>query len=381
MLLEVTAAGTTPATHAFVLGVSHYPFADGPEATPQGEALGLANLTGAARSASEVAAWLLTEYRNPDAPLGSLTLLLSPVQGEELHSEVAARMAGQMAPATRDAVEVEFAQFRNRCRESTDNIAFVYVVGHGIQLNKRGAVVLLHDFATADRPLLHGAIDVVGCRDAMDESGNAGHQVWFSDACRQRPEIVKKFESLVGGFRPDEGLGQVEASPIFLAASSRESAFGVTGGTSIFNQALLWALRGAGATGADAISPEWYVPATRLINLLPERVWQLLADVPEEQQVDVGGRVLEVVVQRFAAPPAVDIEVTVKPPDLDPLPVAELLFDASVHQHLDPGWPLRFRGAAGLYLLRLVPDGDGRTAMKLLNVAPPAYKDVIEVIR
>jgi hypothetical protein len=73
MLLEVTAAGTTPAMHAFVVGVSHYPFADGPEATPQGEALGLANLTGAARSASEVAAWLLTEYRNPDTPLGSLT--------------------------------------------------------------------------------------------------------------------------------------------------------------------------------------------------------------------------------------------------------------------------------------------------------------------
>ena len=123
MLLEITAAGTTPATHAFVLGVSHYPFADGPEATPEGEALGISNLTGAARSASEVAAWLLTEYRNPDAPLRSLTLLLSPVDGEQLHPEVVARMAGQASPATRDAVEVDFARFRNRCRESTDNVA------------------------------------------------------------------------------------------------------------------------------------------------------------------------------------------------------------------------------------------------------------------
>ena len=103
-------------------------------------------------------------------------------------------------------------------------------------------------------------------------------------------------------------------------------------------------LRGAGATGADAISEEWYVPATRLINLLPERVRALLAEVPEEQQVDVGGRVLEVVVQRFAAPPEVDIEVTVRPPDLDLLPVPELLFDASVQQQVNPGWPLPVPG-------------------------------------
>jgi hypothetical protein len=381
MLLEIAPAGTTPVTHAFVVGVSHYPFADGPDATPQGEALGIANLTGAARSASEVAAWLLTEYRNPDAPLGSLALLLSPTAGEELHPEVVNRMSGQTAAATRDAVEVEFARFRARCRESTDNVAFVYFVGHGIQLNKRGAVVLLHDFATVDRSLLYGAVDVVGCRDAMDEGGGASHQVWFSDACRQRPEIVKKFESITGAFRPDEGNGQAEASPIFLAASSRESAFSVTGGTSIFSQALLWALRGAGATAANGTSAEWHVPATRLINLLPERVRHLLAEVHEEQQVDVTGRVLEVVLQRFAAPPEADLEVTLKPPDLDPPPDAELLFNGMVPQSVTPGWPLRFRGAAGIYLLRLTRDGVGTTAMKTLDVKPPAYEDEIEVPR
>jgi Caspase domain len=379
MLIEVAGAGAGAVTHAFVLGVSHYPFADGPDATPEGEQLGLANLSGAARSASEVAAWLLTEYRNPDAPLAGVTLLLSPVEGEELHPEVVARMGGQTAPATREAVSAGLNAFRAACRTSTDNVAFVYVVGHGIQLNKRGAVVLLHDFAAPGRNLLDGALDVAGCRDAMDENGNAGHQVWFSDACRQRPEIVKRFESLAGAYRLDEGLGQVAASPLFLAASSREAAFAESGGTSIFSQALLWALRGAGATGRDAVTAEWHVPATRLIRLLPERVRELLSGLPEEQQVDVTGRVLEMVVQHFAQPPVVDIEVDVSPADLDPPPVPELLFDAVDRQDVDPSWPLRFTGAAGLYLLRLVPDDAGRTATKVLDVEPPAYRGEIAV--
>lgn len=379
MLIEIPVEAPTPVTHAFVLGVSHYPFADGPQATQQGEQLGLANLTGAARSASEVAAWLLGEYRNPEAPLASVTLLLSPVEGEELHPDVVARLGGEPAPATRDAVEVALHRFRTSCRTSPDNVAVVYVVGHGIQLNKRGAVVLLHDFAAADRDLLHGALDVAGCRDAMDETGNAGHQVWFSDACRQRPEIVKRFESLAGAYRLDEGLGQVEASPLFLAASSREAAFAEAGGTSIFSQALLWALRGAGATGPDALSPEWHVCATQLIRLLPERVRELLSDVPEEQQVDVAGRVLEVVATRFAQPPEVEIEVSMRPPDLDPAPVAELLFNAITRLPVDPVWPLRFRGSAGLYLLRTLPDAAGRCATKVLDVEPPAYHGEIEV--
>jgi len=380
MLLEIPGVGTDPGTHAFIIGVSHYPFVDGPEATPPGAQLGLANLSSAARSASEVAGWLLTEYRNPDAPLASMHLFLSPVEGEQLNADVAARMGGAVAPATRDDVEVAFNQFRETCRRDPDNVAFVYVAGHGIQLNKRGAVVLLHDFAVKDRGLLYGAIDVAGCRDAMDEAGNARRQMWFSDACRQRPEIVKKFEMLTGAYRPDEGLGQVDASPLFLASSTRESAFADVGGTTIFSQALLWALRGAAAAGPDETCDEWHVPATRLINLLPKKVRELLAANPEEQQVDVAGRVLEVVAQRFDAPPDVDIEVMLRPEDAEPIPVAELLFNGNEPRPVDPSWPLRFRGAAGLYSLKVTVAAPlTKNAERLLNVEPPAFRTDVEV--
>ena len=176
----------------------------------------------------------IDEYRNPDAPLASVRVLLSPTDGEELNPRVAGELAGP-SPATRDSVVSEFDEFRQGCRENPDNVAFVYFAGHGIQLNKRGAVVLFHDFGVMGKGnKLYGAIDVAGCRDAMDESGNAHHQIWFSDACRQLPDIARKFESLSGAYKADEGIGQVDASPLFLASSARESAFAAVGGTTIF---------------------------------------------------------------------------------------------------------------------------------------------------
>ena len=77
-------------THALVIGVSRYRFADGPESTPEGEAWGIENLSSAARSASEFAAWLVGEYRNLENPLASLRVLLSPSEGETIHPAIQA---------------------------------------------------------------------------------------------------------------------------------------------------------------------------------------------------------------------------------------------------------------------------------------------------
>jgi len=378
MLLLGPAQGSNPATHAFVMGVSHYPFLDGPEATATGAEFGMKDLSSAARSASEIAAWLLTEYHNPDRPLADITLFLSPSEGEEIHPAVVTAMAGQEAPAVSADVRAGLHQFRALCRQNPDNIAFVYVVGHGIQLNKRGAVILLQDVGADGQNLLEAAVDVAGCRDAMDEDGNASHQVWFSDACRQRPDVVRRFERLTDAWRLDEGVGQVEASPLFLAASTREAAFAQVDRTSIFTQALLWALRGqGGAIAPDATCPDWYVPATQLIKVLPRRVKELLADFPEDQNVDVTGRVLELVAQRLAAPPDVEIEVALSPADLDPLPIAELLFQTVSPQQVDPGWPLRFKGPPGIY--KLTATGDGLTGQTVFNADPPTHHGQIEV--
>jgi hypothetical protein len=326
--IPVPHAGASPGTHALVIGVSDYPFADGPDASSLGKSFELHNLTTAARSASEVAAWLLNEYINPGVPLASLRVLLSPVPGESIHPDIAAHL-NDPAPATRAAVEAELRQFRNDCRQNLQSAAFVYIAGHGIQLNKRGAVVLLHDFGDPEHVAeLQGAIDVVGCHDGMEENEIAQTQIWFCDACRQDPPIAQRFERLEGALTLSEGLGQVSASPLFLASSSRQNAFAEIGGTSIFSQALLWALRGAAAAGPDDHCDKWHVGTTQLIRTLPLTVKNILADYGEDQSVDVTGRVLEMVAQRFTDPPPVDILVNLRPEDAQPPPMAELLFNA-----------------------------------------------------
>ncbi len=75
-----------PGTHVFVIGISNYVhFDDGDEPTSNGNLVDMKPLSAAARSASEFAAWMLNEYRNDDAPLSSLRVLLSPAPGEVIH--------------------------------------------------------------------------------------------------------------------------------------------------------------------------------------------------------------------------------------------------------------------------------------------------------
>jgi len=379
VLIQVPGVHAPAVTHAFVVGVSHYPFADGPEATADGESFEITNLTGAAKSASNIAAWLLDEYRNPDAPLATIRVLLSPTDGEELNPRVAGELAGP-SPATRDSVVGEFDEFRQACRENPDNVAFVYFAGHGIQLNKRGAVVLLHDFGVMGKGnKLYGAIDVAGCREAMDENGNAHHQIWFSDACRQLPDIARKFESLPGAYTADEGNGQVDASPLFLASSARESAFAAVGGTTIFSDALLAALRGDAAVGPTNDCSDWHVSTTSLIRTLQRKVDAVLAG-REEQTIDPTGRVREMVAHRFANPPDVDIVVDLTPFDATPIPVAELLFNGEIPLPVDPSWPLRARGDAGLYQLNVtVAPPLTKGAKKLFQALPPGYQHEVTV--
>lgn len=378
MLLQGPGSAAEPATHAFVVGVSHYPFLNGPQQTPRGKQLRMVDLSSAARSASDIAAWLLTKYHNPAAPLADISLFLSPSEGEKLNPVVAKALGRKKAPALRDKVELAFEEFRDTCASNPDNIAFVYVAGHGMQLELHSAIVLLQDFAVAGRDELYGAIDIAASRRSMDCDGQASHQVWFSDACRQRPELIKQFDQLTGSYSPSKRIGNVKASPIFLAAAGREQAFAKIGEATIFSSALLWALEGGCVKGPSATCPDWHVPATQLITALPSRVEELLTDFSEQQTVQTTGTVQEVVVQRLLKPPDVEIEVALSPADLAPAPIAELLFKVVTPQQVVPGWPLKYLGPPGIYQLK-VQTGSGSRAEIVFNAEPPRFRDKIEV--
>lgn len=372
MLINGPAAGAPTGTHAFIVGVSAYPFADGQQATLRGQESGIANLTCAARSASEVAAWLLHEYHNPNAPLATVRILLSPASHEQINSDVASLMAGVAAPATRSAVETEFAAFRRECRSNPNNVAFVYIVGHGWQLTSRGAIVLLNDFATDEKDdYLYGAIDIVECRDRMDEGGNAHHQVWFSDACREPPPLdtTYEFEKLSGGYAPgDRRSGSVESAGLLLSASSREAAWATIGETTIFCQALLAALRGEAATGPSRECDQWHVPITTLQPYLDYKTKELLPEAAP--RVDITGRPREFVLHRFQRPPQVDIEVNLDPSEAQAKAIPTLRLGTQKCR-TDGQWPLRYGGDAGLYTLMLKVPAPFIKGPYPINARPP----------
>lgn len=364
----------TPVTHAFVVGVSHYPYLNGPEASDFGSDFGMVDLSSAARSASEIAAWLLTEFHKPETPLASVRILLSPTDSETIHPAVADVVANP-TPATRDAVEEAFSQFKADCKANPDNFAFVYIAGHGVQLTTSASVVLLHDFADPDHgEELVGAIDVAACHRGLSGGSYPNQQIWFSDACRQVPAVARRFESLVGALAASKPIGDVEASALILAAGPRETAFAEVDGTSLFSQALLWALRGGAAEPSRDSDTEWWVRGGTLAQELQDRIDQLTSAHAVRQQVEPIGRSAPVIVQRFPGPPECDMEVTLRPPDAAPPPRVHVLRNGDTEIPLTAGWPLRGRLPAGLYLINVdVEPPLTRGWQKIVEVSWPRF--------
>lgn len=371
---------TEPGTHALVIGVSAYRhFEDGSDPTHAGELLGMGQLSSAARSASEFAAWMLREYAHPDRPLSSLRVLLSPSDGEVLHPDIAALGP---RPATLANVTEELLEFRAACDASTDNVAVVFVAGHGVQLTNTGAIVLLHDCGGPGLPgLLSGAIDMAGVHAAFDHPGTAQTQFWFVDACRQKPAVARRFETMAGALVLDQPAGAARATPMFLSASTGEQAFARVGGVSLFTEALLEGLRGGIAQTPDpGISEQWHVSVLELVRRLRGRVEALAVDEGVEQSVDPAGRLNEALLHEYAVPPDVDVTVSLRPEAATHGSVGSLrhgklgfvLQDATA-------WPLQGRFVAGFYELAIEPAAGFQRYSDFISVRPPSAHEDVEL--
>jgi Caspase domain len=373
---------TAPGTHALVIGASRYRhLADGPAPTPAGSSFDLEQLSAAARSASEFAAWLLAEYRCPSAPLKSLRVLLSPSPGEQL-AQAVTDLANPLPEATIASARDAIGEFRHACDALRDNVGIVYVAGHGVQLTKTGAILLLTDFgAPGQLTQLEGALDMAGIHAGMNHPGSARTQFWFVDACRQRPAIAKRFEAMEGALKLDVPNGDTETSPLFLAAATGTAAFARPGGLTLFADALLWALRrGALAAPEDDGVSAWHVPVTSLIRRLPDRVQELAAAEGAEQSVDIAGKIHDATLQQFAVAPIVDLRI-----DLEPEPARQ-----ATRGTLRPGggvpvvsgysaWPLQQPVSAGLYMLSVEADAPFVGLDTIFDVRPPATTKGITV--
>jgi hypothetical protein len=370
---------STPGTHALVIGVSAYEhFEDGNAPTPNGRASDMEQLTAAAHSASHFAAWLLTDYRCSRAPLNSLRVLLSPSPDETVNPTIANALAAQgmtatTYAATRANVVTDLRAFINDCGSNTQNVVIVYVAGHGVQLTKHGAILLLNDYGASNHlTMLEGAIDMAGVHAGLNHPHTAQTQFWFVDSCRQTSPVAKYFEKLEGALKLDLPLGTAEISPMFLAATSGNAAYARPGGQTLFNEALMWALDGKVAVGPDAQFTDWHIPVTELIKYLPDKVKALAMAEGVEQSVDITGKIHEAVFHECVFPPQVELTIDLQPDIAYPHYSGQLQLNGNqtiINNYVN--WPLTQHVVAGLYLLDLQAQAPYANYREILQLKPP----------
>lgn len=285
--IRIAAAGTTPATHALVIGVGYYRhLVDGPEPRDKGVHLGLSNLQSPPLSAETFARWLLGAdgspgggQRNPNAPLETLEVLISS------RNPICLDLNGkshEVERATHRTVGEGFDRWLAKVQSNDSNVGVLYFCGHGIMGNGPEHYLLLDDHgASKNRPFEMGSFDITSTVRALERAVPAQLYV-FVDACRT---TSRKVTDMIGSKpRPlleevtttqniNRGMTQVDAS------SEGMSAYGDSNSVSRFTDTLLRALKGFSGV-PEPRTKKWLVNGEALSQALPK----LLALVNTERK-------------------------------------------------------------------------------------------------
>lgn len=270
------------ATHAIVIGVGHYPHLPGGGKKVFDGARGMGQLKSPPASARALARWLIEDYKHPEKPLASLSLLISDARSSDFTYGPAGReKTVRAAPATMAEVEPAVRAWRQLGNKSADHLLLFFFCGHGIA---RGTdlALLLSDFGAVGVAPLAGAIDFRRLRLGMDECA-AREQCYFVDACRVGSELLIKGDGYAGNpiiqatgsFNPS---GRVRQAPVFYSTLPGTQAYARPGKPSLYTTALLESLSGAGAGDEDG---SWRVRTIRLHDALNF----LVKDASEELQI------------------------------------------------------------------------------------------------
>ncbi|WP_432825471.1 caspase family protein [Dactylosporangium sp. CA-092794] len=288
-----------PATHALVIGVSHYPH----------RPLGVDDLPGAAVSADLFARWLRGRYPGRDRRLGSIRLLLAP-SGDE-RPDVSAGPGVHLPD--RATVHQALNEWAWDCMSSPDNVAVLYVCGHGVQEADDGVVVFMHDAGAVPDDVLDGALDVAGVRAGLKGDGSPARQWYFADACRvPSADLIGLEGPAQGGITLKRRRGSaVGHRPIFFATTPGGESWQSRAG-SVFVQALRDCLELHALVPLKNAAGGWGITAQSLGEALDVRVRELAALDDREQAVVVGGSLTNATFLE-REPPLVPVTLVVSP--------------------------------------------------------------------
>ena len=328
-LVRPIAESGDPCTHALVVGVSRYDYLpQTPDRTDE-QGLGLAQATTPASSAMRFAEWLRDEYNQPEAPLGTIRLLLSVSDAEKQANAAIGAVEAEVPAPTAANVEEALTRWWHDSVTNRRHVTVLYISGHGIQTSKEGSIILLQDFKHPDDGprLLRRAIDLQGVREGMSRGDAARRQFYFIDSCRIRPDLLKDYYAVNPGVTIDVAAeGAADVSAVHFGASSGTAALGDPAKGTLFGCALLDCLRG------EAYTPThdgWVVTQASLIAKLQSRVEELARRYDAEQKVTAGGEFIDTVFHVVKEQPRVTLTVRLEPTAAAPNATAELYDDVA----------------------------------------------------
>jgi hypothetical protein len=237
--------GNGPGTHALVIGVGEYPWLVGGSQPTFAQHEGMGQLTSAPISALRFGEWLATSYASRTHPLRSLRVLVSaPGQGEwapkpGLETKIPSRARFDTLKSALLAWHAELT--------AADRALFFFS-GHGIAAGDQ-QTLLCEDYGEYPAAALGSAFDFTAFRIAM-LGAPAREQFYFVDACRVSSGKLMRSLNHYGSPIVDPSAAipsPPRLRPTLYATVPGASAFGRPGKTSLFTEALLQAMRGAGA--------------------------------------------------------------------------------------------------------------------------------------
>lgn len=367
--------------HVLLIGVSSYPYLDG-GLSQQQQTFGLGQLDCAARTASEIAVWLLANQPQLAKPIQTLRLLASATDVERaLQPELA-----QVLPATFENVLTAAWAWRADTARARDGASMFYFAGHGIQRTRGDSVLLLEDFLVPNRPLLDRAIDFGGVYDGMGESSFADMaqtQLYFVDACRTDLRGVQALAAPVAQpvFDVTEGGADNRVAPIFYAASTGRAAYGsaVAGGRSAFGGDFLHCIGGGAADlirGDDGTS-RWTVTLGGLSLSLSQLVRTANEDTAPLRSFMIDKWTdIDTPVAYLADAPEVDCHFLIEPSEAGQDLVIALNRGQKILYSFGPpcGPPNPGRARAGGYLLNARSPRFGLSEDEIITVKPPVFR-------
>ncbi len=272
-------------THALVLGVGAYPFAQNP-LDPVPELRAVPENVSSATSAVLFTDWLIRNADRIEPPIASIDLLLCAVPPGQPRTEISTyiwqgrvpapagaidpRADAQVSPPTSSALSIAGAAWISALKAVPGSHALFYGCGHGTNLPGK-SMLLLQDLNANPGDPWGPHFDVSHHALALDQLPEIGRATLFLDACAEHLDVLRRMPPgngvrFLNHFAEREGDRKVyalaaAAAPSLTFEGAVAGSHGVKAGR--FTQCLMQALDGAAVRLMDGMG-RWGVPPEAL---------------------------------------------------------------------------------------------------------------------